>query len=107
MLESQQGSRKERRMADGSLRSVDWHANFIVPAGADAETAPAGLSLAGPPLRIVLSEATDLWGVQPSGWLGASLLFVAIAAGGAFLPWRVAPPPAWPADPARFRVVFE
>src|SRR5690349_824865 len=94
-------------MADGSLRSVDWHANLIVPARADAEAAPAGPSLAVAPLRIVLSEATDLWGVQPSGWLAALLFFAALAAGGAFLPWRLIPPPAWPADPVHFRVVFE
>lgn len=94
-------------MADGSLRSVDWHANPIVPATADAEAAPAGPSLAVAPLRVVLSEATDLWGVQPSSWLAALLFFAALAAGGAFLPWRLIPPPAWPADPVRFRVVFE
>jgi periplasmic protein TonB len=94
-------------MADGSLRSVDWHANLVVPAIADAEPATAGPSLAAARLRIVLSEATDLWGVQPSGWLAALLLFAAIAAGGVFLPWRLIPPPAWPADPVRFRVVFE
>src|ERR1051326_4468171 len=94
-------------MADGSLRSVDWHANLVVPARADDEPAADGPSLAAARLRIVLSEATDLWGVQPSGWLAALLLFAAIAAGGVFLPWRLIPPPAWPADPARFRVVFE
>src|SRR5215469_16189927 len=80
-----QGSRKERRMADGSRRSVDWHANLIVPETAEAEAAPGGPVLAATPLRIVLSEATDLWGVQPSGWLGASLFFAVIAAGGALL----------------------
>ncbi len=94
-------------MADGSLRSVDWHANLIVPARAGAEAAPAEPFRATPPLRIVLSEATDLWGVQPSGWLAAGLFFAALAAGGALLPWRVAPPPAWPDDAVRFRVVFE
>ncbi|HEV2548261.1 MAG TPA: energy transducer TonB [Stellaceae bacterium] len=94
-------------MTDGNLRSVDGHASLIVPEAAGAEAAPAAPFLAAAPLRIVLSEATDLWGVQPSGWLAASLFFTAIAAGGALLPWRVAPPPAWPDDSVRFRVVFE
>jgi protein TonB len=93
-------------MADGNLRrSVDWHANLIVPA--EAETAPAAPFLAAVPLRIVLSEASDLWGVSRSGWLAAGLFFAALGAGGALLPWRVAPPLAWPDDPVRFRVVFE
>jgi periplasmic protein TonB len=94
-------------MADGSLRSVDWHANLIVPAGADAEAVPAAPFLAAAPLRIVLSEASDLWGVSRAGWLAAGLFLAALGAGGALLPWRVAPPPAWPAAPVHFRVVFE
>jgi periplasmic protein TonB len=94
-------------MADGNLRSVDWHANLIVPTGAGTEAAPATSFLAAAPLRIVLSEAADLWGVSPSGWLAAGLFFAALGAGGALLPWRVAPPLAWPEDPVRFRVVFE
>jgi periplasmic protein TonB len=89
-------------MADGNLRSVDWHADLMVPATAPPAPFPAAM-----PLRVVLSEATDLWGVQPSGWLAAALLFAAIAAGGVLLPWRVALPPAWPEDAVRFRVVFE
>jgi periplasmic protein TonB len=94
-------------MADGRLRSVDWHANLIVPARVDAEAAAEAPFLAAGPLGIVLSEASDLWGVSRSGWLAAGLFFAALGAGGALLPWRVAPLPAWPEDPVRFRVVFE
>jgi periplasmic protein TonB len=100
-------------MADGSLRSVDppgmspeRHTRLkVVESG--PEEAPHGPSFAAAvPARIVLSEASDLWGISPSGWVAALFLFGAVASGALFA-WRVAPPPAWPSDPVLVRLVFE
>jgi len=101
-------------MADGSHRSVDppgmsleRHTRLKVVENG-REDAPEGpLFAAATPTRIVLSEASDLWGVSPSGWVAALFLFGAVAAGGTLLASRATPPLPWPSDPVLVRLVFE
>ena len=107
-------------MADGTARSLDLPSlgpehrlrlRVVGRVADDAANDRAGAQSA--PLRpptqtnLILSRSSDLWGVGPAGWLGAGLLYGAIALTAMLLGWQVASPEPWPVSQAVFKLVFE
>jgi periplasmic protein TonB len=108
------GSEKPE-MTDGIARSVELppatHARramlrFVGEAEGGAARARARPVLPPPPLPLILSRSTELFGISPFGWAGAAGIFAALAVAGLWLASSVTPPIAWPQDEAIFRVIF-
>src|SRR5690242_18155160 len=99
-------------MAEGRARSLDRtqvrperRARLRVVARSDDSVdigTPMPLSAPSVPPP-VLSKSSDIYGIGPGGWIGAGLLYMALAAAFLAIGWSVTPPEPWPASEAVFQ----